>query len=480
MTKLNYSMPDIDSSSNSNIDNNNHKEDVKVEDHTNQVVVNNNPIEEWNRTWTEFKEKISDPYHDFDQFYWIRTLLQTGLTYILYVTKIHTACSSSIRIRSLWQPFVPALAVVLIVSVVSSYFLVFHKQVTIQRWCRNSCLDESNVCYWEFIHCSIVIYIATMILWNYLQTTFQSPGVALPSPPTSQQEKKEGRISFSSSDDWTCFDSRGGCCFINSNLNKNEEKKRVDYYTNNISISKTEIMEENAIYYPSPEWTYCKKCNINRPPRCHHCKTCNRCILQMDHHCPWVNNCVGYNNYRYFVLTIFYIVIGCAYGIALLARPFGEIMSEQFEKHGIKYLYKNKTGILDLPYPSALWEELMVSGTIDFNVVIKLVILILGITFILVSGLLWTHILYIKNGVTTLESFLINKIRLKKLMNSGFRKKGLIDEEGSVLSRLLNPYDQGWKNNFYQIFGSNLFLILLPVTVNIPPPKIIHFDTKNE
>ena len=281
MTKLNYSMPDIDSSSNSNIDNNNHKEDVKVEDHTNQVVVNNNPIEEWNRTWTEFKEKISDPYHDFDQFYWIRTLLQTGLTYILYVTKIHTACSSSIRIRSLWQPFVPALAVVLIVSVVSSYFLVFHKQVTIQRWCRNSCLDENNVCYWEFIHCSIVIYIATMILWNYLQTTFQSPGVALPSPPTSQQEKKEGRISSSSSDYWTCFDSRGGCCFINSNLNKNEEKKRVDYYTNNISISKTEIMEENAIYYPSPEWTYCKKCNINRPPRCHHCKTCNRCILQV-------------------------------------------------------------------------------------------------------------------------------------------------------------------------------------------------------
>ena len=173
-------------------------------------------------------------------------------------------------------------------------------------------------------------------------------------------------------------------------------------------------------------------------------------------------------------------MIGCAYGIALLARPFGEIMSTQFKKHGIKYLYKNKTGILDLPYPSVMWEEFKVSGTIDFDVVIKLVILILGITFILLSGLLWSHTLYIKNGVTTLESFIIDSIRLKKIMNSGFKKKSIIDEEGSVLSRLQNPYDQGWKTNFHQIFGSNLFLILLPISVTIPPPKTVHFDTKNE
>ena len=50
-------------------------------------------------------------------------------------------------------------------------------------------------------------------------------------------------------------------------------------------------------------------------------------ILQFDHHCVWLNNCVGYNNYRAFLLTLFYLSVGCWYGFFML---FGSILPPFF------------------------------------------------------------------------------------------------------------------------------------------------------
>ena len=126
------------------------------------------------------------------------------------------------------------------------------------------------------------------------------------------------------------------------------------------------------MYHPSPLPSHCKKCDIERPPRTHHCKVCKRCVLEYDHHCPWVNNCIGYNNYRNFILLLFYIVIECAYGCCLLSVSFYTVMKRYIQMHGFKLSGAvHKTGLLDLPLPWTLYEEYKITGKIEEDIVLR-------------------------------------------------------------------------------------------------------------
>ncbi|XP_068702458.1 palmitoyltransferase ZDHHC15B-like [Montipora foliosa] len=67
---------------------------------------------------------------------------------------------------------------------------------------------------------------------------------------------------------------------------------------------------------------YCDICQAIKPDRCHHCSMCKKCILKMDHHCPWVNNCVGFRNYKFFLLFLFYAILYTLYVTATVAKYF--------------------------------------------------------------------------------------------------------------------------------------------------------------
>jgi len=70
----------------------------------------------------------------------------------------------------------------------------------------------------------------------------------------------------------------------------------------------------------------CTKCDAMKPPRTHHCRLCNECILRMDHQydlfrgacffsfvhccssfsCPFTDSCIGFFNYKYYLLSLFW------------------------------------------------------------------------------------------------------------------------------------------------------------------------------
>ncbi len=143
-------------------------------------------------------------------------------------------------------------------------------------------------CFWSMFHLIVTHYLCFMILWNYLHTTFTSPGVLVPQEEEDRKtcnENNDGNGMTNTNNltrrEWKSTEGRGGCCYINPKYIIQDEINRVALYKDAVGKECFPSSESNSVFIPAANTSFCKKCQMDRPPRCHHCSTCNRCVLQV-------------------------------------------------------------------------------------------------------------------------------------------------------------------------------------------------------
>lgn len=232
--------------------------------------------------------------------------------------------------------------------------------------------------YFVFYHLFLSVF-----LWSYYQIVFTNAG-----NPSDEFYLTESEI-------------------YEMNIAQNEQDKK-------------EILDKKAKELPLLTRTnnmsvrFCDKCKCLKPDRSHHCAVCNKCILKMDHHCPWVNNCVGFANYKYFILFLFYAVTYCIY-----------------------------VSLTSLEYFIQSWNDLQSFQPGRFHIIF--LFFVSTMFAISVFSLFAYHLYLVCENTTTLESF-----RAPYFQSTGQPEK--------------NGFNLGKKENLKQVFGSSLLKAFLPVS----------------
>ncbi|SCP03909.1 palmitoyltransferase DHHC10, putative [Plasmodium ovale] len=156
------------------------------------------------------------------------------------------------------------------------------------------------------------------------------------------------------------------------------------------------------------ELRYCVHEKKYKPDRAHYCRSIKRNVLKMDHYCPWVANCVGFYNYKFFLLSLFYANLCCFYVEINCHSSFPNFYSN----------------------PNVLFNEVFY---LFLEIVLAAVILLIIFPFFLF------HLYLTSQNYTTLE-FCVIRERNKR-----------------------NMYDLGVEENFKQVMGENILFWLLPV-----------------
>ena len=254
-------------------------------------------LDDWHETWSAFNLALrsTDNFHAFE---WTFKLLKSGFFFAYFRFGLY-----KLKLHVYWRSWVPALAITIIVAIVLSYFGSL-RNIIKERWCcsivgvegkfNNSCsfVDDSDWCRWLLFHDAVVVYLGLMIIFNLMSACFRSPGVVLAKRQQPKGSKKKESMITNKLDSqvqkesikWSSKDSVGGFCGVGPILNVAREELLVrNYYCiagishgSRICNTDTNSKKKQNQAFPSSRETFCNKCMIKRPPRCHHCSICDR------------------------------------------------------------------------------------------------------------------------------------------------------------------------------------------------------------
>ncbi|KAJ8599185.1 hypothetical protein CTAYLR_007521 [Chrysophaeum taylorii] len=180
------------------------------------------------------------------------------------------------------------------------------------------------------------------------------------------------------------------------------------------------------------EWGYCKYTHSPKAPRSHYDHVTKKLVLNMDHYCPWMFNVVGYGNYRFFLLFLWWVTVSAVYGVALTAMPFASLAFPAPKRRAWR--------------PRSKQARSAVMFTFVLAISVGIAVAVLGA---------W-HLFLVLTAQTTIEFYGNHALR------------GRAAQRGMIYR---NPYDQGCRKNWEHVFGAGHPLFAILPSARPPPAK---------